>query len=351
MDCFAAAAVCGPPHHEGKGASVFSTLAVCYLFLGGVGGGAAVVLGACGLVVPRAALAAIPRTSSHFARGDASGVPAFSLRDMEAYRRLLAPLSFSALVLLSVGMTCLLVDLGSPARAVLLFASPHASFVAVGAWVLAGTVLVLIAQCAFWGGWLRVPVVAARAVQLACAALGVATALYTGLMLSDLQAVPLWSTPLLPALFALSSLSCGLALAVIAACFSGASRPFAGLVRTFERFDAAAIAVEGAVLAVFIARALSPAGQTATDRVREAAGNLLIFGPEAWAFWALFVGAGLIAPFAFDVAASRASRTSRATSPFPALFAMACVLVGGFAMRYCIVGAGMQPYAALTGTF
>ena len=329
---------------------MFSTLAVCYLFLGGVGGGAAVVLGACGLVVPRAALAAIPRTSSHFAHGDGSDAPAFSLRDMEAYRRLLAPLSFSALVLLSVGVACLLADLGSPARAVLLFASPHASFVAVGAWVLACTALVLIAQCVFWGGWLRVPVAVSRAIQPVCAALGVATALYTGLMLSDLQAVPLWSTPLLPALFTLSSLSCGLALAIIAAHLSGASRSFSGLMSALECVDAAAIVIEGAVLAAFVVRATSPAGQTATDQVREAAGGLLVFGPDAWAFWALFVGAGLIVPFVFDVAASRARRRSRATSPFPALFAMACVLVGGFVMRYCIVGAGMQPHAALAGS-
>ena len=332
---------------------MFSALAVCYLFLGGVGGGAAVVLGACGLAIPRVALASIPRTASHYTCGTcgAQGTPEFSLRDMEAYRRLLAPLSFAAFALLSAGMVCLLADLGSPARAMLLFTSPHASFIAVGAWVLAFTAVVLVAQCALWGGWLRVPVVVARAVQLVCAVLGVATALYTGLMLSDLQAVPLWSTPLLPALFTLSSLSCGLALAVISAIFSGASRSFASLVRTFERLDAVAIAAEGAVLAAFVVRAISPVEQTATDQVREAAGNLLAFGPDAWAFWALFVGAGLVVPFAFDVVAPLRSRRTRAASPFPALFAMACVLAGGFVMRYCIVGAGMQPHAALAGTF
>lgn len=329
---------------------MFSTLAVCYLFLGGVGGGAAVVLGACGLATPREALALVPRTASHFARAGDRNAPAFSLRDMEAYRRLLAPLSFAALALIFVGMVCLLADLGSPDRAMLLFTGPHASFIAVGAWVLACMAAVLVVQCVLWGGWLRLPVAAARAIQLACAVLGVATALYTGLMLSDLQAVPLWATPLLPALFVLSSLSCGLALAIISAHLSGAARSFPSLLRTFERFDAAAIAIEGAVLAAFVARATSPAGQTATDQVREAAGNLLVLGPDAWAFWALFVGAGLVVPFVFDLACSFGSRRPRAASPFPALFAMACVLVGGFVMRYCIVGAGMQPYAVLAGT-
>lgn len=330
---------------------MFSTLAVCYLFLGGVGGGAAVVIGACGLATPRESLALVPRTASHFARAGDRNAPAFSLRDMEAYRRLLVPLSFSALVLLFVGMVCLLADLGSPDRAMLLFTSPHASFIAVGAWVLACTAAALVVQCALWGGWLRLPVAAARAIQLACVVLGVATALYTGLMLSGLQAVPLWATPLLPALFVLSSLSCGLALAIISAHLSGAARSFPSLLRTFERFDAAAIAIEGAVLAAFVVRATSPAGQTATDQVRETAGNLLVSGPDAWAFWALFVGAGLVVPFVFDLACSFGSRRPRAASPFLAFFAMACVLVGGFVMRYCIVGAGMQPYAALAGTF
>ena len=333
------------------GTSVFSTLAVCYLFLGGASGGAAVVLGSCGFAVPRGALASIPRLTSHFAYTGACGASSFSLRDMEAYRRLLAPLSFSALALLSVGMVCLLVDLGSPARAVLLFTGPRASFVAVGAWVLACTAVALVVQCAFWGGWLRLPVPVARAVQLVCAALGVATALYTGLMLSDLRAVPLWATPLTPALFVVSSLSCGLALAVVSAYLSGAARSFPSLVRAFERFDAAAIAVEGALVAAFVVRALSPAGQTATDQVREAAGSLLAFGPDAWAFWALFVGAGLIVPLVFDLVCSFGPYRPRATSPLPALFAMACVLAGGFVMRYCIVSVGMQPYAVLAGTF
>lgn len=338
------------PKEKGREPPVFSTLAVCYLFCGGAAGGAAVVLGAVGLAVPREALASLARTSSHFSAGDAAA-PSFSLRDMEAYRRLLAPLSFSALALLCLGVVCLLADLGNAGRALLLFTSPRASFVAVGAWVLADTAAVLAVQCALWGGWLRMPSTAARALQVLSAAFGLATALYTGFMLSDLQAVALWATPLVPALFAASSLSCGLALAVVSAILSGASRSFAGLVRLFELADAAAIVVEGAVCAAFVACALSPEGQTATDQVRRAAGEMLVAGPDSWVFWAIFVGVGLVAPFAFDVLSPRFSRIARVPSPFPALAAMACVLAGGFAMRYCVVCAGMQPYAVFTGLF
>lgn len=327
---------------------MFSALAVCYLFLGGVGGGAAVVLGVSGLAVPREALALVPRNVSHVTRSSAA---AFSLRDMEAYRRLFTPFSRVAFALLCLGIVCLVADLGNANRAFLLFTSPHMSFIAVGAWVLAATAAVLLAQFLLWGGWLRVPLFAARALQAACAVLGAATALYTGLMLGDLQAVPLWSTPLLPALFLLSSLSCGLALAVVSSTFSGASRSFPSLMRRLGRVDAVVIVAEGVVAAAFVLRALSPAGQTATDTVRRAAGNLLVFGPDAAAFWALFVGAGLVAPLAFNLAVSFAPGIRRARSPFLVLAAMACVLVGGLAMRYCIVGSGMQPYAALAGSF
>ena len=174
---------------------MLSDLVVCYLFLGGTGAGALLVLCALGLLSTRAAA---------LTRGG-------RLRATSAYRRLLVPGFASAFALLAVGAVCLAVDLGNFDGALLLFVRPRATHLTVGAWALAAGLLLSALSCAAWSsacGW-RLAVVRALGVLGAVDAL-VAMA-YTGLLLGGVGAVPLWASPWLPALFVVSSLSCGVA--------------------------------------------------------------------------------------------------------------------------------------------
>ena len=77
--------------------------------------------------------------------------------------------------------------------------------------------LAVLAGLAWAGLARRWRFAAVRVLQAALALAALAVMLYTGLLLQSLNAVPLWATPWLPALFVLSSLSCGMAL-VLAAC-------------------------------------------------------------------------------------------------------------------------------------
>ena len=294
-------------------------LIVCYLFLGGTGAGACLVLAVLGMLAPRELVAVQGAGGRGASRGPA-GAHAV-LRPPAPYRRLLAPGYAAALVALALGMVCLLADVGRADRLLLLLTSPALSHVAVGAWSLA--------VCA----------------ALALAALAVM--LYTGLLLQSLNAVPLWATPWLPALFVLSSLSCGMALVLAAAQLTGAAFAFVTVLGRLAAVDAAVVVLEALVLAAFVGTALAGIGGDflvdRTDEALAASAEALVAGEAAWLFWGGFVLAGLAVPFALDVALARLRRPR----PALALVAAACVLAGGLAMRFCVVEAGMHPLLAM----
>lgn len=311
---------------------MLSDLIVCYLFLGGAGAGMCLVLSVMGLLVPAACL---------------PGAPLRAHRAAVAYRRLFAPGYALSLALLALGMVCLLADVGSVDRVLLLFARPSLSFVAVGAWALAACALLVTLLALAWQGFglrgvaVRVAGVVAVLVALVCAA-------YTGLLLQSLSAVPLWASPWLPVLFVLSALSCGLAGVLGVAQLAGASGEFTATMRGLSAADGIVVVAEAVAAAVFVF--LVSAGSEVVENGTTAAAAqsiaALVSGGRAWLFWGGFVLVGLAVPLVLDVLLARANR------PFPglSLVAAASVLAGGFALRWCIVQAGMHPMLVFGAT-
>ena len=321
-------------------------LIVCYLFLGGTGAGACLVLAVLGMLAPRE-LVAVQGAGVRSVGRDLAGMHAV-LRPPAPYRRLLAPGYAAALVALALGMVCLLADVGRADRLLLLLTSPALSHVAVGAWSLVVCAALAVLAGLAWAGLARRwRFAAVRVLQVALALAALAVMLYTGLLLQSLNAVPLWATPWLPALFVLSSLSCGMALVLAAAQLTGAASAFATVLGRLAAVDAAVIVLEAAVLAAFAGTALAGiGGDFLVDRTAEAlaaSAEALVAGEAAWLFWGGFVLAGLAVPFALDVALARLRRPR----PVIALVAAACVLAGGLAMRFCVVEAGMHPLLAM----
>ena len=72
----------------------------------------------------------------------------------------------------------------------------------------------------------------------------------------------------------------------------------------------------------------------------------LIAGSNAGLWWVGFAGLGLAAPLALEVVFLRRARVGHTPCRL-ALAASACVLFGGFVMRFCIVEAGMHPVLAI----
>lgn len=284
---------------------MFNLLVIGYLFLGGAGGGALVVLAA--LEVARL------------------GLP----------RRLGLPDEFFArawpvcAVVLATGVVCIAADLGRPDRLLALLVWPQITPLTVGAYALAVGLACAVAYLVLA---LFDNVRAPRAVRFALAAVtlasGVVTVVYTGMLLQGLASVLFWQTALLPAVFALSSLSCGVALALLAAAFVEARRPFTRPLVWLAGADGGLIVLEAACLAAYLAWGFAGEGT-------RAAAEALVVGELAPVLWGGVVAAGLVAPFVMERLLTHGNHRSQL------LWIAAFVLAGGFALRFCFVQAGL----------
>lgn len=290
---------------------MFSALIVWYLFLGGLGAGATSLLCAADLVLSRA---------RHAGRAQAARVG----ESGAIGRRALVRGFTLACVSLALGALCLVADLGRPERFYYVFLFPSASVLTFGSLVLAATTLcagALAAIGAFGPRWARPRVV--HVIEVAGVVAGVVTAAYTGILLAQMDNVPLWN-PALVALFTASAFSTGTALITAAAApLDEAPR---ATCRLLARLDAACIVCEALALAVYIC-------WCAADPGCEPLAAAMFSGAGASVFWLGFVMPALLVPVACEMPGLRAHR------PTLLLIASASALVGGFFLRYWTVQA------------
>ncbi|MGD2206117.1 MAG: polysulfide reductase NrfD [Anaerolineae bacterium] len=160
--------------------------------------------------------------------------------------------------------------------------------------------------------------------------LAVGTAIYTGVLLSVVQAVPLWNTPVLPALFLVSAISTGAGLSIdLTAALVVPEEP-----RRFKNLPLIhmlIIGLEIALLALLLVLALNQGGEAAESA------NLLLRGDQMIIFWALVIGLGMILPFlvhGYDLVRRRHSYVAGVLSG-------AGVVLAGLFIRYLIVTAAI----------
>lgn len=300
----------------------------CYLFLGGSGGGLCLVASILALLAPRGAVAADMRSLNGRSYRHV-------LHVTPAYRMLFGPLYACALVLLVMGCLFLIADLGVSNRAVLLFLDPRPTFITFGAFSLTACMLLCLALAAAWGlslNYWRYRIVCA--LEVTAAIVGFAVVLYSGLLLSSVQAVPIWHSPTLPVLFAMSALSCGCAFALLISGFAGSYGVFLRTMRRVSAADVAVIVFETIVVAAFFATAFSSSYAVTGEGAR-----LLLEGGLRGPFVIGFIGCGLIVPFALKLMELVAHRRLVSVELVSAI----SVLAGGFALRCCIVVVGAHP--------
>ena len=185
---------------------MFGTFAVLYLFCGGTGAGAIAVCSLADLAWVRQPFGTGAYTQGPSVRPEAR----------------IVDFGFAAgLALLVLGIACLLLDLGRLDRVLMLFLNPQPTFITVGAFALAALALLggFLAAVRF----LYVPAArrgAVAAAEAVAVVVGVVAMLYTGLLLQTMGGIAFWASPFVPLLFLLSSLSGGMALVLLAACFS-----------------------------------------------------------------------------------------------------------------------------------
>jgi polysulfide reductase chain C len=169
-----------------RGGFVFGWKVIAYLFLAGVGGGAAAVGAAFHLILPEAEV--ITRMSVIL------GAP-----------------------LVVVGCILLFFDLGRPQAAFRALSRPNQAWIARGTIILTAFVVFEAIQFAWWI-WPFHALTSDSSLftflNVLGGVFGVLTVLYTGFLFDTTRSIPFWSTPILPLLFLVSGVSTG-ALALI----------------------------------------------------------------------------------------------------------------------------------------
>lgn len=172
-----------------------------------------------------------------------------------------------------------------------------------------------------------------KVLDIVGAVLAVCVAAYTGVLLGDAGvAFPLWNMAVLPILFIVSAASTGIAVTLLitrlVAADEAAALPWlgkAGLV----------LPVLELALVIILLAVTGTAGGSAAAAAAASVGNL-VSGPYAVAFWLGFVVIGLAVPFVLELMSRRGSQSKALP-----MAGEACVLVGGFMLRYLVIMAAV----------
>lgn len=169
-----------------------------------------------------------------------------------------------------------------------------------------------------------------RPVCIVGSVLAIATAIYTGVLLSVVQAVPLWNTPVLPALFLISAISTGMGLTFDLS----ATLAVPEIHRRYDHMPLIHmifIGLEIALLALLLILALNKGGEAAESA------KLIVLGNRSVVFWVLVVGFGMVYPFTVHVYAF-ARRTHGYLS---GILSGVGIVIAGLFVRYLIVAAAI----------
>ncbi len=301
----------------GGNAEVFPELEVwgwpiaAYLFLGGVVAGLLVFAGALG-----------------FRR--------------DRFRNAIATADLWTIPLLVVGLLLLWVDLANRWNAWRLYtAFRPTSAMWWGSWILLIALVVGVLRLTVheYGFFDRLPERVGRAVSavgdwvrprqrlmdLVSIPVGASVGLYTGVLLSTIEARPLWDSALLAPLFLLSGMASGGALLCLLIT-SAEHRRLAPVSMTLCGIESALIA--GYLVVLY----------RGTEASRSAA-ELLVSGAFAVPFWGMVVVLGLLIPLGIEIAERTETISERAAKTAPVL-----KLGGAAALRFVVLFAGLQTF-------
>jgi formate-dependent nitrite reductase membrane component NrfD len=254
--------------------------------------------------------------------------------------------AWASAIAIAVGALFLLIDVGKPFRAVVLFRSfvNFGSWMTIGAWLLIGAILLNGLHALFWTdrtlawlGKLWKPLSDRRRIfqvvlAIICIPVNLGVAIYTGVLLGVLPYRPFWHTWLLPALFTTSALSLGsVSLAAYEHLRDGGKR-VNGLVMAVGAFHLTLILVEAGIWVAYLRAMLNGSPDMANSA------RVLVSGGLAPVFWVVMVGLGLAIPFLVHT-----MQLSRLVKLPRAIFVMsiATALIGGWTLRLLVLSAGL----------
>ncbi|NWF92218.1 MAG: polysulfide reductase NrfD [Syntrophaceae bacterium] len=239
-------------------------------------------------------------------------------------------------ILVAIGAPFLILDLGKKLRFYTACFNPRTSWLARGFFILSGFILAgLIVLGALSFQQMSHPPLLWRLFEIISMLLAFATAIYTGILLKSVRYIPIWNTPLLPALFLLSALSTGSMGVILSTMGYGLLFPGGGLphllISRLTRIEQILVLIEGLILATYLISKYRAKDQ-GEDSVR-----LLISGDLRFLFWGGIVAVGFLFPIVLEYLYSHFPQ-------YPGLlFATgALLLAGGFFLRLGLLASGVK---------
>lgn len=248
----------------------------------------------------------------------------------ESFATLQARIYPLCLLLLVLAMLFLFWDLGSPERVLYILLLPHPTVLTFGTVCLLSEMLVgalLTAASLFRVRTLSGTVL--KAITTLCCFTSLATMAYTGLFLMSNIGIAFWNSWAIVPLFVCSSLSCGIALVLLADYFLSGQTLMLRAARPLQKLHLTCFAAEALSLALFVYSGLSnPEAARSID---------ILLSPQMLPMATIGVlGLGIVLPAACE-SFSLAQQESR-TIP---LSDVLC-LMGGLILRYCIITCGVH---------
>jgi formate-dependent nitrite reductase membrane component NrfD len=215
-----------------------------------------------------------------------------------------------------------LVYLGKPWRAWRIITRPQTSWLARGfifvmAFVSAGAVQMVLTRWAPGSA-------AEMAFKVLAGAAAFGVAVYTGIILKNIKGVPFWNSLLLPVLFVICGVLGGFGLAVAIA-LSGGGIDLAAA-ETGSRWLLIANAL---LIVIYLWRA------SRRETVGRQSVLVQISGESASIFWTGVVLLGIVIPLAIAITGLTVH-----VPPALLLIGVVCEIIGGLALRYCVLKAG-----------
>ena len=299
---------------ERIGPPVFSDLTIAYLFLGGMGSGALILLSLCGLAANLCA--------NHPHPGQKSARAASVCMIPNKFYSLCYTASAFVLIL---GCFCLAFDLPDPSRSYLLFLNPHFNAMSVGAFSLGFSALFAIVLACVYGFdnlRLKKPLLITLLALTVLAA--TVTAVYPGILMMSMPPDAAWHSWLVPLLFTLSALSTGIGL--IWLCHAPhpelrAARVFCVMLTTLDTWLIAGKVLFTVLYLIIAATVLGGSQEVA----------MLLNGSQSYIFWAGYFACGLALPVILE------RSLYRRPSAYLFVLISCLLLVGGLCLRIAVV--------------
>jgi protein NrfD len=239
---------------------------------------------------------------------------------------LFLPGSFAATVLLAIGSSLLIFELGRPFQFHRVF-SREKAIMTVGAYMLTLLIGVSFVYGTFMFSFLPwYPLEGLRQVVAVIGLLlGISVAIYTGVLPASMKARPFWHGPALPVLFMVSAIANGIAVQYLLVHVLALGNDVAVAEVLLSAANIVLLVVGLIVLFIYVLTMRVSAAPAAAQ-----AANAWLKGRQKLAFWVGLVGIGLVVPLVLYAVGITITW----------ILASAGVLIGGIVLRFLIVYSG-----------